>query len=81
MDIYEWKLSAKGNSYTEIDGLNCVVGENKFGSFFGLVDDEFLPQAFSSLDEAKDAAVSEASQRSFSVSSFEELFGGSDHEE
>jgi hypothetical protein len=81
MDIYEWKLSAKGNSYTEIDGLNCVVGKNKFGSFFGLVDGEFLPQAFSSLDEAKDTAVSEASQRSFSVSPFEELFGGSDHEE
>jgi len=63
MDIYEWKLSAKGNSYTEIDGLNCVVGKNKFGSFFGLVDGEFLPQAFSSLDEAKDAEIGQKKVR------------------
>ena len=71
-----WHTSRKGNEFADVEGIHCVVGENKFGSFFGLVDDEFLPQAFSSLDEAKDAAVSEASQRSFSVSSFEELFGG-----
>ena len=80
MAIYAWKLSAKGNSYTEVEGLNCVAGKNKFGAFFGLVDGKFLPEDFPSLDEAKNAVIEKASQGSSGVSPFEELFGG-DYEE
>ena len=74
MDIYEWKLSAKGNEYADIEGIHCVVGENKFGAFFGLVDEEFLPQGFVSLDEAKNAVIDEALQRLSKAVPFEEFF-------
>jgi hypothetical protein len=74
MDIYEWQLSVKGNEFSEIDEVHCVVGENKFGSFFGLVDEDFLPQAFTSLDEAKNAVIDQAKEIALAESPFEELF-------
>tara|TARA_B110000438_G_C15352601_1_gene452774 strand:+ start:85 stop:321 length:237 start_codon:yes stop_codon:yes gene_type:complete len=74
MDIYEWKLSAKGNEYADIEGIHCVVGENKFGAFFGLVDEEFLPQALPSLDAAKQAVINHAKEIALNTSPFEEFF-------
>ena len=74
MDIYDWEISAKGNEFSDIEGIHCVVGENKFGAFFGLVDDEFLPQAFTTLDEAKDAVIDRAREITLERSSFDEIF-------
>ena len=36
MDIYDWEISAKGNEFSDKEVIHCVVGENKFGAFFGL---------------------------------------------
>lgn len=50
-----WSVSVKGNEYTEINGVHCVVGKDKYGRYFALVDDEFLQKKFLSIDEAKSA--------------------------
>ena len=74
MDIYDWKISAKGNEFSDIEGIHCVVGENKFGAFFGLVDEKFLPQGFTSLDEAKNAVIDRAREIALNNSPFEEFY-------
>ena len=74
MTSYIWHTSRKGNEFADIEGIHCVVGENKFGAFFGLVDEEFLPQGFASLDEAKNAVIDEALQRLSKAVPFEEFF-------
>ena len=50
-----WSVSVKGNEYADIDGAHCVVGKDKFGRYFALVEDQFLPTKFSSIEEAKSA--------------------------
>ena len=60
MDIYIWRKSAKGNSYTEVGKYLCVVGKSKIG-WWALVKDQFLPQKFNTEEEAKEAALTRAS--------------------
>ena len=50
-----WSVSVKGNEYTDINGVHCVVGKEKYGRYFALVDDEFLQKKFLSIEEAKSA--------------------------
>ena len=74
MTSYIWHTSRKGNEFADIEGIHCVVGENKFGAFFGLVDEEFLPQALPSLDAAKQAVINHAKEIALNTSPFEEFF-------
>jgi len=74
MTSYIWHTSRKGNEFSDIEGIHCVVGENKFGAFFGLVDEKFLPQGFTSLDEAKNAVIDRAREIALNNSPFEEFY-------
>jgi hypothetical protein len=62
MSIF-WQKSRKGNEYTEINKKHCVVGEDRYGRPYAVVDGEFLQRKFSSIEEAKAAVCKQVKEK------------------
>lgn len=51
-----WAKSAKGNHWKKINGVVLIVGGSDSKKYWARVDDEFLPDRYESIEEAKNAA-------------------------
>jgi hypothetical protein len=51
-----WATSAKGNDWRRINGKVLVVGKNKTGSYWAMIDGKFLINIFSTKLAAMNAA-------------------------
>ena len=52
----DWDLSAKGNYWRRLNETLLVVGKNKYNIYWVRVDEDFLPDEYSTLKEAQKAA-------------------------
>jgi len=52
----DWAISAKGNDWRRLNGKLLVVGKNKTGGYWAMVNGDFLPEKFPKKSAAMDAA-------------------------
>lgn len=55
-DTTDWEASKKGNLWRMLNGVLCVVGKRRDGSYWARHGSDFVSGRFTSLEEAKAAA-------------------------